>query len=143
MKVLLLFLLLTTAVSATTLRGNNHLQNLANPFACSMEAADESSCKTSKDDDGSPCVWCTFANAGGVCVSSTQSEEISNVVPQVTCGDNDSPLQEESEEEGSMDSHLLDCLKQAEEEYCTCTWCTLKSSGGFGLCLDEEAAEAL
>lgn len=134
--VLLVFLLCWTgAAASSTLRGSS-LQDdeLQNAFACSLAAADENACENSKDDDGNACVWCEFAESGGVCVSATQSEEISNIIPQVTC-------KSENELQVDSKSEFWNCLKQAEEEYCTCTWCT--TSAGFGVCLADEAVEAV
>jgi len=135
-SLLLLLLSLLASTTRASLRGVNSLEN---PFACSLAAADEDSCtKTAKDDDGNPCVWCSFAESGGVCVSDEQSKEISNVVPQVQCS---SGVEELMMDPVKVPADFWECLKQVEKEDCTCTWCNTEA--GFGVCLADAAARAV
>ena len=149
---LLVSLLLTNSVVATTsntLRGtpsgdneDSLLEFVENAFACTLAAADKSGCTDSADDDGNACVWCNVASSssGGLCVSSEQGREISNVVPQVQCT---TTLVQEKEDTSTMTvpSDFWECLMHIQQQDCTCTWCNTES--GVGVCLADAAAKAV
>jgi hypothetical protein len=117
-----------------------------NPFACSLSAADEDSCTSAQDDDGNPCVWCKFAQAGGACVSSEQASEISRVVPQVLMCD--SPSSDNALIQDAMDpSCLVVGYKGGNEDAChsaddengnACVWCN--GPNDVGICLNSNQA---
>lgn len=125
-----------------------------NPFACSLAAADEDSCHSSQDDDGNPCVWCKFAQAGGACVSSEQASEISNVVPQVTCSNDDSTTTSSSSSGNPVDVNCLAagmgnqddaqtvCDSTMDANGSPCVWCDVAGISGYGVCLSSSDAAA-
>jgi hypothetical protein len=127
--------------------------DLENPFACSLAAADEDSCTSAQDDDGNPCVWCQFAQAGGACVSSEQASEISNVVPQVTCSNDDTTTTSSISSSNPVDVNCLAAGMGNQDDAQTvcdgtvdangypCVWCDVAGSG-YGVCLSSNAADA-
>mmetsp|Transcript_21680 Transcript_21680/g.39334 ORF Transcript_21680/g.39334 Transcript_21680/m.39334 type:complete len:491 (+) Transcript_21680:42-1514(+) len=142
------------ASSLRLIRGAPAVQN---PFACSLAAADEDSCTSAQDDDGNPCVWCKFAQAGGACVSSEQASEISRVVPQVTCSDDTTTSSSSSGSSSNpvdvnclaagmanQDDAQTVCDSTMDANGSPCVWCNVAGISGYGVCLssDDAAADA-
>lgn len=134
-------------------------------YSCTMEGASgQSECDASKDESGKTCVWCSIGSFGA-CLSADQAALIEDKIPGLTCDDepgqdddaapdnddeNDDAAPPSGDDDASPpnsdDDAYWKCLKDGSgsEEDCGshggCKWCTTKA--GFGVCLDEKAAEA-
>lgn len=131
-------------------------------FACTLQGGqDQDTCDSTKSDDGSGCVWCSVSSFG-VCVSEDIAVQMKAKIPTVTCDDdtkNDddddstsaddddkAPPQTDDDAAPSDDTVPSDywkCLTDNKTSgECTtdgCAWCDTKA--GFGICMDEKAAE--
>lgn len=159
--VLLAFFLASPSV-ASSIRGVDDTELTdKNQFTCTVSAFDEDSCKTTSDDDGGACVWCSYQSYG-VCVSSDQSEQIEETIPQVTCEDANSAVEEAplvteelAIEEAVTDPYDTSCLLAGmnsddaesvcaatkDEDGDACTWCDI--GGVYGLCLNPDQVDAV
>jgi hypothetical protein len=99
--------------------------------------AGEDVCKTTQDQDGDACVWCSYGGQG-LCLNDEQAEIAGQM--QFEC---DSAV-----EVAPIPPTIKDCLKNLEEDGCNgaadstgekCTWCN--TVVGFGLCFSEQAKE--
>eukprot|EP00535_Pseudo-nitzschia_heimii_P007125 CAMPEP_0197174624 /NCGR_PEP_ID=MMETSP1423-20130617/1059_1 /TAXON_ID=476441 /ORGANISM="Pseudo-nitzschia heimii, Strain UNC1101" /LENGTH=316 /DNA_ID=CAMNT_0042623567 /DNA_START=75 /DNA_END=1022 /DNA_ORIENTATION=+ len=156
-SVLLLGLLSrSNAVGSSSLRGDAAAkEDPLGQFACTLKGGkSQSTCDSSKSEDGSQCVWCAVATFG-VCVSDDIASQMEQNIPGIDCDDNKggsdddaAPAPDEDDDAAPQDddvpSDYWTCLeKHAGSKDCTdagCAWC--QNKGGYGVCMDKEQAES-
>lgn len=122
-------------------------------YSCTMAGAGgQEQCDAAKDESGETCVWCSVGSFGA-CLSADQASIIEDKIPGLTCDDSpsnddgtdDAAADDDASPPNNDDDTYWKCLKDGSdsEEDCDssgCKWCTTKA--GFGICLDEAAAES-
>jgi len=153
---------LSTAQAADNgfLRGvGESMEGKVEQFACTLQGGqDQNKCDSTKSEDGSGCVWCTVSTIG-LCVSEDIAVQIKTRIPTIACDDdtkNDddsasadddkapSPTNDDAApSDDTVPSDYWKCLMdyKTSGECATdgCAWCDTKA--GFGICMDEKAAE--
>lgn len=168
MKITGLITLLLSLVDATDTNGIAFLRKAVEPTSrekldlieC-LKARDQNSCDSTKDGDGSNCVWCSITTVGG-CVNHDIAEQLKAKVPNIECDgtsnndddDNDDGTRSDDKVTPTTDDDVAPnddatpndywkCLMKYDSlDQCTeggCAWC--KTNAGYGLCMDTDIAE--
>jgi len=140
------------------LRGiGESMEGKVEQFACTLQGGqDQNKCDSTKSEDGSGCVWCTVSTIG-LCVSEDIALQIKSRIPTITCDDdtkNDDDSASADDDKSPPDDDaaptddtvpsdywkcLMDYKTSGECATDGCAWCDTKA--GFGICMDEKAAE--
>ena len=96
----------------------------------------ETVCKTTQDQDGDACVWCSMGGQG-VCLNDYQASIASQMSLQCDEVDVVSDPIPPIVKECLKNLHEVGCNAASDENGDKCSWCTTVS--GFGVCFCEEA----
>jgi len=148
----ILFLTLLSGANASSLRGEAIEEGPIDQLACTIKGGtSQDTCDDTKSEDGSECVWCSFA-AYGVCVSDSIASEMEQTIPGIDCDDSggsdddgaadDDAADDDAANDDASGDGYWDCIKNYKtSQTCTsagCVWCDNK--GGYGVCMDTDEA---